>query len=75
MWEDVFQIYRRFGDSDADLIASDLSLSDATMFIEAWMLKSYAVFQNFSQVKVFHSFHKVFHRFLWVKISTSHYLL
>lgn len=41
MWEDVFQIYRRFGDSDADLIASDLSLSDATMFIEAWMLKSY----------------------------------
>lgn len=42
MWEDVFQIYRRFGDSDADLIASDLSLSDATMFIEAWMLKSYA---------------------------------
>ena len=39
MWEDVFQIYRRFGDSNADLIASDLSLSDATMFIEAWMLK------------------------------------
>lgn len=42
MWEDVFQIYRRFGDSDTDLIASDLSLSDATMFIEAWMLKNYA---------------------------------
>ena len=41
MWEDVFQIYRRFGDSNADLIASDLSLSDATMFIEAWMLKNY----------------------------------
>jgi hypothetical protein len=42
MWEDVFQIYRRFGDSDADLIASDLSLSDAIIFIEAWMLKNYA---------------------------------
>ena len=42
MWEDVFQIYRRFGDSNADLIASDLSLSDATIFIEAWMLKNYA---------------------------------
>ena len=41
MWEDIFQIYRRIGDT-ADLIASDLSLSDATMFIEAWMLKSYA---------------------------------
>jgi hypothetical protein len=42
MWEDVFQIYRRFGGFDADLIASDLSLSDATIFIEAWMLKNYA---------------------------------
>lgn len=37
-----FKYIDDLGDSNADLIASDLSLSDATMFIEAWMLKSYA---------------------------------
>lgn len=40
MWEDVFQIYRRVNDK-AELIASDMTLTDATMFIEAWMLKYY----------------------------------
>lgn len=40
MWEDVFQIYRRVGEY-VELIASDMSLSNATMFIEAWMCNNY----------------------------------
>lgn len=40
MWEDIFQIYRRIGDT-ADLIASDMTISDATLFIEAWMSHNY----------------------------------
>ena len=41
MWEDVYQIYRRVGEC-VELIASDMSLSNATMFIEAWMYNNYA---------------------------------
>lgn len=41
MWEDTFQIYRRIGDDYADLIASDLSIDNATIFMEAWMSKNY----------------------------------
>lgn len=40
MWEDIFQIYKRVNDN-VELIASDMMLQDATMFIEAWMLKYY----------------------------------
>lgn len=41
MWEDVYQIYRRAGEY-VELIASDMSLSNATMFMEAWMCNNYA---------------------------------
>lgn len=40
MWEDIFQIYKRVNDN-VELIASDMTLQDAIMFIEAWMLKYY----------------------------------
>lgn len=40
MWEDIFQVYRRCGDH-AELIASDLTLDDAVMFISAWMSRYY----------------------------------
>ena len=40
MWEDIFQIYRRIGDT-VDLIASDMTISDAILFIEAWMSHNY----------------------------------
>ena len=40
MWEDVFQVYRRCGDK-ADLIASNMSLYDALLFMRAWMEESY----------------------------------
>ena len=40
MWEDVFQVYKRYGDK-ADLIASDMSLYDALLFMRAWLEENY----------------------------------
>lgn len=40
MWEDIYQVYRRIDDW-VDLLASDMSIEDATMFIKAWMIDNY----------------------------------
>ena len=40
MWEDVYQVYRRIEDAK-ELLASDLNISDAMIFMEAWMLRNY----------------------------------
>lgn len=40
MSEDIYQIYRRI-DEWTDLLASDMSIHDATLFIEAWMSENY----------------------------------
>ena len=40
MMEDICQVYRRIGDSE-ELLASDMYISDATIFVEAWMLRNY----------------------------------
>ena len=40
MWEDIYQIYRRIQDK-AELIASDMTIEDATIFIKAWMTTYY----------------------------------
>ena len=40
MWEDVYQVYRRINEY-VDLLASDMSIDDAVLFIEAWMSKNY----------------------------------
>lgn len=35
MWEDQYQVYRRYGDSGYDLRASDMTIDDAILFIKA----------------------------------------
>ena len=35
MWEDQYQVYRRFGDTDYDLRASDMTFDDAMLFVGA----------------------------------------
>ncbi len=40
MWEDVYQVYRRI-DEYTDLLASDMDINSAVMFIEAWMSHNY----------------------------------
>ena len=41
MWEDVFQVYERVGDRFVQLIASDMSLDNAVLFVKAWMEANY----------------------------------
>ena len=41
MWEDVFQVYRRVGDNYTDLMASDMTIDNAILFIKAWMQENY----------------------------------
>lgn len=33
MWEDQYQVYRRYGDGTFDLRASDMTIDDAILFI------------------------------------------
>lgn len=40
MAEDIYQIYRRI-DEWTDLLASDMTIHDAILFIEAWMSANY----------------------------------
>ena len=40
MAEDIYQIYRRI-DEWTDLLASDMTIHDAVLFIEAWMSANY----------------------------------
>lgn len=35
MWEDQYQVYRRYGDGTYDLRASDMTIDDALLFIKA----------------------------------------
>ncbi len=35
MWEDQYQVYRRYGDGKFELRASDMTIDDATLFIRA----------------------------------------
>lgn len=41
MWEDVFQVYARVGDRFVQLIASDMNLDHAVLFVKAWMEANY----------------------------------
>lgn len=41
MWENVFQVYERVGDRFCQLIASDMSLDNAVLFVKAWMEANY----------------------------------
>lgn len=41
MWEDVFQVYERVGEKIVQLIASDMSIDNAVLFVKAWMEANY----------------------------------
>lgn len=41
MWEDVFQVYERVGERIVQLIASDMSVDNAVLFVKAWMEANY----------------------------------
>lgn len=36
MWEDIYQVYRRVGKNYVDLMASDMTIENAIIFVEAW---------------------------------------
>ena len=36
MWEDIYQVYRRVGENYVDLMASDMTIDNAVLFVEAW---------------------------------------
>lgn len=35
MWEDLFEVYECYGDDRKKLLASNMSISDATLFVKA----------------------------------------
>lgn len=41
MWEDQYQVYRRYGDGEYDLRASDMTIEDAVLFIKAYFQDAY----------------------------------
>ena len=41
MWEDIFQIYRCIGDNYTDLMASDMTIDNAILFVKVWMQENY----------------------------------
>ncbi len=41
MWEDQYQVYRRWGDGKYDLRASDMTIEDAVLFIKAYFQESF----------------------------------
>ena len=41
MWEDQYQVFRRHGDGEYDLRASDMTIDDAVLFVQAVFEKSY----------------------------------
>lgn len=41
MWEDVFQVYERVGEKFVQLIANDMSIDNAVLFVKAWMEANY----------------------------------
>lgn len=41
MWEDQYQVYRRHGDGEYDLRASDMTIDDAVLFVQAYFQSAY----------------------------------
>lgn len=41
MWEEIYQVYRRIGDKCVDIMASDMTIDNAVLFIKAWMQENY----------------------------------
>ena len=41
MWEDLYQVYRRYGDGEYDLRASDMTIDDAVLFVKTVFAESF----------------------------------
>lgn len=41
MWEDQYQVFRRYGDGEYDLRASDMTIDDAVLFIKTIFQESF----------------------------------
>ena len=41
MWEDIFQVYRKVGKDYEDLMASDMTIDNAILFIRSWFQDNY----------------------------------
>lgn len=41
MWEDLYQVYRRYGEGKYDLRASDMTIDDAVLFVKTIFCESF----------------------------------
>lgn len=41
MWEDLYQVYRRYGEGKYDLRASDMTIDDAVLFVKTIFSESF----------------------------------
>ena len=41
MCEDIYQVYRRYGDGEYDLRASDMTIDDAVLFVKTVFAESF----------------------------------
>ena len=41
MWEDLYQVYRRYGEGEYDLRASDMTIDDAVLFVKTIFSESF----------------------------------
>ena len=41
MWEDIYQVYKRIGNDYTDLMASDMTIADAVLFVQSWFEHNY----------------------------------
>lgn len=40
-WEDIYVVYRRIGQDFTDLMASDMTIDNAILFVKAWFQENY----------------------------------
>lgn len=41
MYEDIYQVFRRIGKDYVELLASDMSITNAMIFMQAWLEGNY----------------------------------
>ena len=41
MWEDIYQVFRKIGKDYEDLMASDMTLDNAVLFVKSWFQENY----------------------------------
>lgn len=51
MYEDIYQVYRRVGENYIDIMASDMTIDNAVLFVKAWMQENYNDQQTSLEIK------------------------